>query len=191
MRIQLVVDGERHEVEVDLARGEARLSGHPVPFRVVSDQGTRAELELDGERFVLEGWSPETAPGEARTLVINRELHRLEVRAVEGSLGGPAAGRAPSTSGPASPSASSPAAKGPAGAEGPGTAITPPMPGKVLEVRVKEGESVVAGQTLLVLEAMKMRNEVQSPSAGKVAGLTARPGTMVKAHEVLLRVVPG
>ena len=191
MRIQLVVDGEPHEVEVDLARGEARLSGHTVPFRVVTDQGTRAELELDGERFVLEGWSPEAAPGEARTLVINRELHRLEVRAVEGSSARPSASRASASSASSSPSASSPAAKGPSGAEGPGTAITPPMPGKVLEVRVKEGESVVVGQTLLVLEAMKMRNEVQSPSPGKVVGLTVRPGTMVKAHEVLLRIAPG
>ena len=64
------------------------------------------------------------------------------------------------------------------------------MPGKVLEVLVEEGARVRAGQVLLVLEAMKMRNEIASPRAGKVRGLSVRPGQSVKARDVLLTLEP-
>jgi biotin carboxyl carrier protein len=65
------------------------------------------------------------------------------------------------------------------------------MPGKVLELRVKDGDRVEKGQVLLVLEAMKMRNEVASPAAGVVAGLAVAAGANVRAKDVLLRIVAG
>lgn len=189
MPIRLVVDGEPRVLEVDLAKGEARLGTVMVPFRVVDDAGPRVELELDGEKFVLEGWPPTGSVEGKHALTINRETHRLEVAEVGASqapTSGPTPGARPTSSAPtAAPT------PGASVASGPGTAISPPMPGKVLEVRVSEGDRVAAGQVLLVLEAMKMRNEVQSPVAGVVQGLRAAAGASVKAHEVLLRVVPG
>jgi glutaconyl-CoA decarboxylase len=64
------------------------------------------------------------------------------------------------------------------------------MPGKVVEVRVKEGETVRSGQVLVVLEAMKMRNEVPSPAAGRVTDLRVSPGSSASAREPMLRIVP-
>ncbi|HEX4642753.1 MAG TPA: biotin/lipoyl-containing protein [Candidatus Acidoferrales bacterium] len=59
-----------------------------------------------------------------------------------------------------------------------------PMPGKIVRVLVAAGEQVSAGQGLLVIEAMKMQNEIRSPKSGKVEKL-AREGQTVNAGEVL------
>ena|SRR5579862_8541609 len=59
-----------------------------------------------------------------------------------------------------------------------------PMPGKIVRVLVKVGEQVAAGQGLLVIEAMKMQNEVRSPKSGALEKL-AREGQTVNAGEVL------
>lgn len=66
--------------------------------------------------------------------------------------------------------------------------ITAPMPGKVVRLLVKQGDTVEAGQGLLVVEAMKMQNEIRSPKAGKVEKLLATEGQAVNAGEVLLWV---
>jgi biotin carboxyl carrier protein len=66
--------------------------------------------------------------------------------------------------------------------------ITAPMPGKVVRLLVEQGDSVEAGQGLLVVEAMKMQNEIRSPKSGKIEKLFAQEGQPVNAGEVLLWV---
>lgn len=63
--------------------------------------------------------------------------------------------------------------------------VTAPMPGKVVRVLVRENEEVEAGQGLLVVEAMKMQNELKSPGKGTVRKLVASIGTAVNAGDVL------
>ena len=63
--------------------------------------------------------------------------------------------------------------------------IAAPMPGKVIRVLVKQGDAVEAGQGLIVVEAMKMQNEIRSPKRGKVEKLLAKEGQAVNAGEVL------
>jgi biotin carboxyl carrier protein len=63
--------------------------------------------------------------------------------------------------------------------------IVAPMPGKVVRLLVKAGDKVEAGQGLLVVEAMKMQNEVRSPKTGTVERLLAKEGQPVNAGEVL------
>jgi 3-methylcrotonyl-CoA carboxylase alpha subunit len=69
-------------------------------------------------------------------------------------------------------------------------AILAPMPGKVIAVDVSEGQSVTAGQRLLVLEAMKMEHALTAPFDGVVEGLTVTAGGQVQVEAVLCRVVP-
>ena len=66
--------------------------------------------------------------------------------------------------------------------------ITSPMPGKVVRVLVRQGDQVEAGQGVLVVEAMKMQNEIRSPKAGRVASLRAAEGAAVAGGETLAEV---
>lgn len=66
--------------------------------------------------------------------------------------------------------------------------ITAPMPGKVVKVLVKVGDEVKEGQGLVVVEAMKMENELKSPKAGKVTELFAKEGTAVENNAKLVVV---
>ncbi len=62
------------------------------------------------------------------------------------------------------------------------------MPGKVTALLVREGDRVEAGQGLVVVEAMKMENEIPAPRAGGVVAVEVRPGETVEAGAVLLRL---
>ncbi|MGH9864113.1 MAG: biotin/lipoyl-containing protein [Candidatus Acidiferrales bacterium] len=63
------------------------------------------------------------------------------------------------------------------------------MPGKIVRVMVRAGDIVEIGQGLLVVEAMKMQNEIKSPKAGKIERIAAREGQTVNAGEVLAVIV--
>jgi biotin carboxyl carrier protein len=66
--------------------------------------------------------------------------------------------------------------------------VSVPMPGKVIEVLVAEGDSVERGQGLVIVEAMKMENEVRSPTAGEVKEIKVKPGDAVEGGAVLVIV---
>jgi len=63
--------------------------------------------------------------------------------------------------------------------------VVAPMPGKIVRVLVAPGQEVVVNQGILVVEAMKMQNEMKAARAGKVVAISAREGSVVKAGEVL------
>jgi len=66
--------------------------------------------------------------------------------------------------------------------------VISPMPGKVVRILVQEGAAVTTGQGLLVIEAMKMQNEIRSPKDGRVAAMHAAEGAAVAGGEVLAEV---
>jgi glutaconyl-CoA/methylmalonyl-CoA decarboxylase subunit gamma len=67
--------------------------------------------------------------------------------------------------------------------------IRAPMPGKILTVTVKPGDSVTPGQTLCFLEAMKMKNAIRTSKAGVVASIEVTEGQKVAYNDVLVRLV--
>lgn len=67
----------------------------------------------------------------------------------------------------------------------PGT-VTAPLPGRVLDVRVKENQKVKTGEVLLVLEAMKMANEIRAPQGGKVRTLHVQAGDTVEKGQPMV-----
>ena len=76
----------------------------------------------------------------------------------------------------------------PAPAPAPAGAIVveAPMPGKILKISVAVGASVVSGDVLLILEAMKMENEISAPAGGTVREIRAREGDSVNTGDVLV-----
>ncbi len=84
---------------------------------------------------------------------------------------------------PAAPAAEKKAVSG--GAAG-SVKITAPMPGTILKVSVNPGDQIKKGQVLLILEAMKMENEIVAPSEGTVATVNVNRGTSVNAGDLLV-----
>ncbi len=103
------------------------------------------------------------------------EVEPTEVKTVKGSV--------PATA-PAAPAASKPAAA-PA-ASGNGTPIIAPMQGTILDVKVKVGDSVKAGQVVCILEAMKLENEIKSQTDGTVTEIKVSKGQQVNSKDVLV-----
>jgi glutaconyl-CoA/methylmalonyl-CoA decarboxylase subunit gamma len=81
----------------------------------------------------------------------------------------------------AAPAPKAPVASGNVGA----VKINAPMPGKILSVKASVGASVKKGDIILVLEAMKMENEIQAPSDGTIASINVNEGSMVETGELL------
>ncbi len=72
--------------------------------------------------------------------------------------------------------------------DGHASELAAPMPGQVRSVNVGEGEAVSKGQTLLVLEAMKMEIRIQAPFAGKVKSIAVKAGQTVEREQILIVV---
>ncbi len=101
-----------------------------------------------------------------------------------------AAGAAPVAAAPAAPKApaapaAAPKAAAPAGAAG-AVSVKAPMPGNILDVKVAAGASVKAGDVLVILEAMKMENEIVAPQDGTVASINVNKGDTVNSGDVLV-----
>ena len=97
----------------------------------------------------------------------------------------PASASAPVT--PAEPAANrapAPAAAGPSA--DPGGGVVSPIAGTVLEIKCKVGDQVTAGQTLLVIEAMKMETAIAAPAAGRVKAVPVAPGDSVRENQMLV-----
>ena len=67
-----------------------------------------------------------------------------------------------------------------------GTTITSPMPGTILDVKVNVGDKVKFGQTLAILEAMKMENDIPATADGEVAEIRVKKGDVVETDSVLI-----
>ena len=86
---------------------------------------------------------------------------------------------------PAAPAAAAPAAPAAAPVTA-GTPVTSPLPGNVLNVKVSVGQAVKAGDVLVIVEAMKMENEIAAPCDGTVKQIVADKGAVVATGDTLL-----
>ena len=66
--------------------------------------------------------------------------------------------------------------------------VKAPMPGKIIDVLIREGSQVLRGEPIVILEAMKMQNEIQSPVSGHVIKISAKPNTNVMKDDILVEI---
>lgn len=93
----------------------------------------------------------------------------------------------PAKGGADAPPVMAPPPQAAAGQEGSST-IPAPLPGLILEVMVREGDAVKAGQSLLVMEAMKMENQIQAPFDGKVKKVFVQKGANISEGDKLIEI---
>ncbi|MDA3875019.1 MAG: biotin/lipoyl-binding protein [Kiritimatiellae bacterium] len=116
-----------------------------------------------------------------KTLEVNVE----EVVSATPALGAPAS-QARKPSGPTPPPSTARVANGPGPAPAGGDGIKAPIPGAILSIAVKEGDTIEAGQLILVMEARKMENQIKSTRAGKITKLCVQPGDAVAQGQDLV-----
>ena len=168
MIFEIDINGRTRTVAIDkAAAGTYRvlLDGEPHELDAVRVGVYGLSLLLDGERGLSREVqvAPGTAPGEL--------LITLAGRIAAATVNGRRTGRAGADTG--------------AGAHGE-QPVTAPMPGRVVRVLVAPGDAVAVRQPVVVVEAMKMENELRSPKAGRVKDVGVVPGTSVEAGRVLL-----
>lgn len=114
---------------------------------------------------------------------VNGNLYEITLEVVEGEA--IAAAPAPAAAPGAAPAAAPAPVAAPAAAPADGQTITAPMPGNILAVNVTAGASVKKGDVLMVLEAMKMENEIMAPCDGTIASVNTTKGSTVNSGDVL------
>lgn len=114
------------------------------------------------------------------TITVNGTAYDVTVEEGSGS-GAPAAAAKPAAAPKKAPTAAPAKSAGGQGA----TKVNAPMPGKILSVKASTGQVVKKGDVLMILEAMKMENEVVAPSDGTVASIDITEGSSVEAGAVL------
>ena len=110
---------------------------------------------------------------------VNGTLYEVEVE----EIGGAAPVAAPVQTPVAAPAAPAPATA-PSGA----TVVSAPMPGNIMDIKVKAGDTVAEGDVLCILEAMKMENEIMAPKAGVIASVNTTKGSTVNTGDALVSI---
>lgn len=161
-RLAITIDGRRFEIDVDL------LQRRGLELTVVVDgEEVVADVpNLDGpdkmEWIMVDGRPYEiVVDQDLRWIKAYSGLHRLEIQDLEAAVRRPISGDG---------------------------RVKAPIPGLVTRVLVAQGDQVKAGQSILVLEAMKMENEIMAPISGVLSVLHTRPGASVVLNETLAEI---
>ena len=107
-------------------------------------------------------------------VTVNGTAYEIELEELTGAAPAPAAATAAPAPAPA-----------PAAAPAGGEQVTSPMPGTIRSINVAAGDTVKRGQVLMVLEAMKMENEIMCPCDGKIASVNTSKGASVESGTLL------
>lgn len=139
-----------------------KINGNEYNVDINSVEGSIANVTVNGATYEVEMDTPVSAP--------------VAAAAVKDSSAAPKN----DTQAPAPAPAAKPA--------GEGKAVTSPLPGVIIEVSVKEGQTVKAGQKVAVIEAMKMENEIQASSDGTVTAVLVNKGDSVLEGAEIVKI---
>ena len=143
-----------------------KINGNPYEVKIedINESSTMARVTVNGVKYDVEIEGGKASAVKKPQVVAAPEATGLSVT-------------------PKTPIATKPAAPAAAAA---GLKVTCPLPGTIIALNVKEGDTVAAGQTLLVLEAMKMENNIDAERGGVVKQVLVQAGATVMEGDVLL-----
>jgi len=145
-----------------------KVQGVDYEVEIEEVEGNIAKVNVNGIPFEVELQQP-----------INAAKHPTMVRPkVQAPVAAPAA----------APQAPSPAPAAAPVAAGAGNALKAPLPGTITTINVKVGDTVAVGDVVVVLEAMKMQNNIEAESAGTVTAINVNPGDSVMEGSVLIMI---
>ncbi len=177
MRFKVTLDEEEHEVQTVGEPGTVVLDGEKFEGTVDRLAKNQRIITIGKRRYEVKVVEGEVSEGqfclELKGERIPVELAQIEMRTV----------RAPAAARRREP-AKKKDAKGKDEATGVG--IRAPMPGKVVEVFIEPGDEVEAGDVVLILEAMKMENELRAPKKSTVKSVNVQPGDSVASNQLLV-----
>lgn len=155
-----------------------RINGHDYQVDVNSVEGGIADVTVNGTDYKVELADAVPAPAQ--------QAARPAPQTV--STGAPAVtpqATAPAAQTAAQTTAQTATASAP---QGKGEVVTAPLPGVILDIKVKVGDAVKAGQTVAVLEAMKMENEIEATASGTVTAVNAGKGDSVLEGAAIITI---
>ena len=116
---------------------------------------------------------------------INGKTYDAEVEVIGASAAAPAVAPAPAAAPKAAAPAPAPAAPAAAPKAGGPANVTSPLPGTVLRLVKNAGDTVAAGEVVMIVESMKMENEVVAPGAGRIASIAVAAGSAINTGDLL------
>lgn len=147
-----------------------RINGHDYQVDVNSVEGGIADVTVNGTDYKVELADAVPAPAQQAVKPAPQTV----------STGAPAV--TPQATAPATQTATASAP------QGKGEVVTAPLPGVILDIKVKVGDVVKAGQTVAVLEAMKMENEIEATASGTVTAVNAGKGDSVLEGAAIITI---
>ena len=159
-----------------------RINGHDYQVDVNSVEGGIADVTVNGTDYKVELADAVPAPAQQAARPVPQTVSTGAPAVTPASR---AAGQASQTTGQASQTAQTATPTAP---HGKGEVVTAPLPGVILDIKVKVGDTVKAGQTVAVLEAMKMENEIESTASGTVTAVNAGKGDSVLEGAAIITI---
>ena len=153
-----------------------KVQGVDYEVEIVDVEGKIARVNVNGIPFEIEMQKPINAAKHPALAATKRASSVAPAEA-------PAAAPAPQAAAPQPQQAAQPAA-----APGAGNALKAPLPGTINTINVKVGDKVNVGDVVLVLEAMKMQNNIEAETAGTVTSILVNPGDSVMEGAVMLTI---
>ncbi|MFU8812062.1 MAG: biotin/lipoyl-containing protein [Balneolaceae bacterium] len=167
MKLQTTIQEQTFDIELDVDQGKAVVNDQPVPFEIVEKNGSRLVVRSGTRLFILDDceWSGSncqyTLDGVPHAATVKDDQQLLLEKLGFKTHIETSAG-----------------------------AVAAPMPGKILELLVAEGDEIEAGAPVAILEAMKMENELKAPCSGVVSTVSVSVGTNVEKNQPLIDIEP-
>ena len=151
-----------------------KVKGVDYEVEIAEVEGNIAKVNVNGIPFEVELQKPINA---AKHPTMTAPKVQAPQPAAAKPAATPAAGAAAQSEAPAA-----------AAAAGAGQAVKAPLPGTITDIRVQVGQQVSAGDIVLVLEAMKMQNNIEAEASGKISAIMVKQGDSVMEGTVLLTI---